>query len=829
MVRPSFNAPVGNPTQVDKQPRQKLDLEFLYTGDSIAHTREVRWRILFRIIIADFTVLMFTCFAGPPFYGFLAFCAVSYFLLWAIHAIDAGEVWGVLRGAVVILVAGVCALLSFRAPGIMLLLMAVLLGIHSHGIGSHWINRCTTSPLPLDAAREIRQQWKGHLLIVSLVPFLAAIVTIVFQKYWLFPMLLITFSGIQLIFCQDIYKSLRAGFRALSSWCAYNADNVVVPGLSQSPAGAATTRQMRIVGDTIAFAVLCVMLSFATAAPPLMPMVAFFLFPGLAFVVIPLLMLAPLLEEAALHREKSLQEYQWEHVVTEVRRSPNPVVRDSYFMGTVAADGSPLLVSRDVFNEPSHFLGSTGAGKTSKGLSPWIEQTIGFGDSSLIMIDLKADTLETLATMVAAEENLRRTTGTHLPLKIFSSQNHLATHGFNPLGFDFWNQFSLYQRTDILCGALGLIYGSDYGEGYYSSANAETCYETLRCFPQLRNFRELAERCYYVLTHPDKFELLPNTAKNADHLYSQLKRLADFEQLQTCADGRFTSDVIENSIDLTDLFRRPQMVYLHLSSSLGAGSAPAIARLFTYMLLTAATQTERRCKVYLVIDEFQRMVADNLEYILQLARSMGVGIVLANQSMSDLRSRRADMISILETNCRYRQWFDVPAEEDRKRLMAVAGETIEHLETDSVSNSKDGVTISNSQAQVILPRLNINEILHLGDDPELSVVRITRGGGYAQFGGLPTVIRSGFHITQEEYERRKAFTWPELTPGMFIPSQLTRQPMSDPRLRGPKFIREIGGTEVTGKDTESPNIGDLFEGLPDVPPKKSGKRRRKPE
>ncbi len=30
------------------------------------------------------------------------------------------------------------------------------------------------------------------------------------------------------------------------------------------------------------------------------------------------------------------------------------------------------------------------------------------------------------------------------------------------------------------------------------------------------------------------------------------------------------------------------------------------------------------------------MVAANLEYVLQLARSMGVGVILANQSMEDL-------------------------------------------------------------------------------------------------------------------------------------------------------------------------------------------------
>ena len=81
------------------------------------------------------------------------------------------------------------------------------------------------------------------------------------------------------------------------------------------------------------------------------------------------------------------------------------------------------------------------------------------------------------------------------------------------------------------------------------------------------------------------------------------------------------ADVIENAIDLTDVFRTPQLIYFHLSSTLSPSGAPEISRLVTYMLLAAATQTERTHPVFLVIDEFQRMVASNLEYMLQVARS----------------------------------------------------------------------------------------------------------------------------------------------------------------------------------------------------------------
>jgi hypothetical protein len=36
----------------------------------------------------------------------------------------------------------------------------------------------------------------------------------------------------------------------------------------------------------------------------------------------------------------------------------------------------------------------------------------------------------------------------------------------------FWDKVDLLNRTDILCAANGLAYGTDYGPGFYSSANA---------------------------------------------------------------------------------------------------------------------------------------------------------------------------------------------------------------------------------------------------------------------------------------------------------------------------------------------------------------------
>ena len=154
------------------------------------------------------------------------------------------------------------------------------------------------------------------------------------------------------------------------------------------------------------------------------------------------------------------------------------------------------------------------------------------------------------------------------------------------------------------------------------------------------------------------------------------------EQMRVEVGGNAVADrdeafhlVLAQAIDLAQVFTEPQIVYFQLSTLLGPGSAPEIGRLAAFDLLADATLVKRECPVYLVIDEVQRMVAKNLEYLLQLARSMGVGVILANQTMEDLRTSRSNLIPTIETNCRYRQWFSVSAVEDRRRLIESSGET----------------------------------------------------------------------------------------------------------------------------------------------------------
>lgn len=216
--------------------------------------------------------------------------------------------------------------------------------------------------------------------------------------------------------------------------------------------------------------------------------------------------------------------------------------------------------------------------------------------------------------------------------------------------------------------------------------------------------------------------------------------------------------------------------------------------------------------MFLVIDEFQRMVAGNLEYMLQLARSMGVGIILANQSMEDLKKPGLNLIPPIEANCRLRQWFSVSSSEDQQRLINASGTTMDIAYGRTTKETSDGeVSYSYSEKEVEVPRITLNDIQLTSDHPFRSFLRIGRGAGYAQYGGMPFIIESQFHISETEYKRRRAMPWPSL-PGMMPAPNDTPQKL-DATSSGPAFTHDVVGDAKQAEDFVN-GLNEYFEPKP---------------
>jgi hypothetical protein len=724
-------------------------------------------------------------------------------------------------------------------PALQLGIVAAAMSTFSWHYARHWLFLCTASPLPRVDATRLMAACRLPLFLLTLSPLLMYLIGVATGSWLLSASILIVLCCIQALTPRPAAApgKLRVLYESAVAWLAYNPGELSRPGLRQAPSGSCVMRitiTCLVVGFVGVGCLRFAQLSnsdglqfsepaasdasdtvFLAGEPESSAWAAVAMFACLNLMQLtlalaaPVLLVLPLLMQASRWRQTRVQAENWQSLITEIQHSPDSVERRSYYMGRVVSDGSPLIVPRQVFGEHGHFLGDAGSGKTSRGLAPWIEQTILFGDCSLVIVDLKADTLELLATALAAAESLQRRTGRRMPVKHFSNQSNVSTYAFNPLTQPYWRDFDSYIKTDIICGGAGLLYGVDYGAGWYSAANAAVLHHAIRSFPDVQTFRELAERVNYTVANAKKRDLHSELRNAGVHVQAVLDRLGSFDALNVAPGTPNAEGVHEHAINLADVFQRPQVLYFHLSSTLAAGSSPEIARLLVYSLLCAATQTKRRHQVFLVIDEFQRMVAHNVESMLQQARSMGVGVILANQSLQDL----GELIPSVEANCRFRQCFSVSSLDDRERIVRASGETIERFTSHSTSvSSGGGSSSSTTVSEQVRARLSSNDILLASDHPLRSIVTISRGEGYAQYGGFPFVAESAFHISRAEYERRKTMAWPEPAPGTFIPKEQAQRVLA----ASPKpSTRSILPTEI---------IGDFK--LTNLPQPKSPKRKR---
>ncbi len=724
MPRETYFQSTGNPIQIGHLPSQPMSIEFAHRSNNTAH---------------DFR------FCRTFFSNLYLLSGIALAADWLGHAF--GFMFPLNIIVVVVMLRGLIGLwksFSLYQPSLWLLAIPYFI----HVIGLPFVVRVAvvvvcaayvgrefarhfiyiTTCFPQKDAERIREQWDIITLYSAfLVIPIGLAIAAPHAAGLSFVILVVGTAASLLLTGGDPILGMTNVFTAWHSWCTYNRSDETAPGTVASPAGSLPTRLGMIVLLVVSVTLLVTDATglsevvWGNARPPIDNILVWTCL-VLAFVAVPVAISIALISVVAFSAVSrpsrtngaSSQSSEWQQITEAIRSSENPIERDSIYTGRVAHDGSPLLVPRAVFQEHAHLLGDSGSGKTARGLIPLAEQLIADGNSSLMVIDLKGDSQEILASLKSAASRY----GKQIPLRYFTIREDQSTFAFNPFQLPCWNRLNLFQRTDVLCGALGLVYGTDYGRGYFSSANAMVLHATLKHYPDVGSFADLADRIAYVTQRPKPHGLSESKTEAGNHVWMLAERMASFKPLNVTPQSTPTPDVSRCAMDPAQLFERQEIFYFHLSTTLGPGSSAEIARLAMFMLLTTATLTPQRRQVYLMIDEFQRVAAHNVDAILQIARSMNVGVILANQSMLDLK--QDNLIHVVEANCRYRQWYAISSPEEQERLSKGSGETVDLMHSATVSTQRDGfetrTTVSHSSNQFIAPRLSTNDIKLASDD-----------------------------------------------------------------------------------------------------------------
>lgn len=499
----------------------------------------------------------------------------------------------------------------------------------------------------------------------------------------------------------------------------------------------------------------------------------------------------------------------WDAYTRRLRESPHQAEtrhreRDHLWMGTSVEHDYPVLVHRDILREHAHILGDSGSGKTSLALAPLVTQLLRHPDRtdqephqlqpSLLIIDLKGDDTLFQAARIEAERE-------KVPFRFFTNDRYKATYAFNPLLQSHMQSMTLNQRVQILMQALGLEHGDFYGGSYYSSVNEDACRKLFSKWNDILSFSRLAEKCRDS-AHLREAGISKEDAKDAKHFFNVAERLASVPAVNIAPnDNRAEGAVLQATLDMQSLLQTRQVVYFYLKTLTEAVSVQAISKLALYSLLTAAAErpeTHNR-PALVIIDEFQQIVARNLEVVLRQARSMGIGVILANQNITDLKTPDADLVPTVGANTRFKQVFSATAPSQLEYLVQASGEAMYTRQTISAETKltpvplshlfgvqslvvKEPSSMSLSNAEDIGPRLRPNDMYAMTDDPLQSVVHVSRGMGYTQFKGLSFLVRSEHHITHQEYTRRQnEEKWPQKTSATLVADDLfPAQPPAPP-------------------------------------------------
>lgn len=444
--------------------------------------------------------------------------------------------------------------------------------------------------------------------------------------------------------------------------------------------------------------------------------------------------------------------------------------RDHLLLGFDSQHGRPILLARDLLNGHAHILGSTQSGKTSMALSPMLSQMIrGLSphspdfreQSSILIIDLKGDPALFHNVHWECEQN-------GIGFKYFTTSYHDASYAFNPLDQSHLADVSPEQRIDMLTRALGLFYGHDYPEAYWSDKNAQVFRTLLGRFKDIRSFARFyqyaRELRYYRIAGGN-----PDDWKRASHVTAAAQKLAGIVPLNVTSEETPSPAAYRDRIDMRALGSRrhdPQVVYFYIRATDQEASGNAIAKLALYSLLTAInTLPEKEKKrTYVFIDEFQVIAQDVLARLFEQAAGLKVSYVLSNQSLTTLPDTIQE---VLAENTAFRQIFRAGSLKMRQFLRERSGESIYHRFTLKLTGEDSNFTIE----EQLGPTYRDTDIAQTSYDRRESWVEMSAPRGFSRYGGSLFTIHTDFHITEEEYDRRTRLTWPPKTKSTFVASE----------------------------------------------------------
>ena len=446
---------------------------------------------------------------------------------------------------------------------------------------------------------------------------------------------------------------------------------------------------------------------------------------------------------------------EWDVYVSRLVSSRHPLEREHLLVGFSLFGDYPVLLHKTILDQHYHLTGDTGSMKTSLVAGPLATQLMARGDCSVVVLDLKGDMALFESCRVEAQK-------AGLPFSWFTSERGRSSHAFNPFVQSYHRDVTTDQRAETLIQGLSLDYGMGYGRAYFTAINEKVMKSILRKM-ELKSFVELDA----LLNGPHALDFLSaKDVRDAGHLTAIVNRLAAVTPL-----NEVRPEGSPRRIEVADVLKTKQVVYLNLKSAQEPLAAASIARLFLWSLFSCAAHSPARDnRVYLVIDEFQQIIADAVKLVFEQIRGLGVTLVPVHQTGGQLLRQGTDLADTVDSCTAVKHVLRASDPRTVKRIEEMSGVQTYHTFSWTQDTADGDGEIDPSRAVEGLlqvsethgPVLDRNTIMAASADQQASFIRFTFGSGYTQYGAKTTIVRSLFPVDRDTHARREKAPWPIL-------------------------------------------------------------------
>jgi hypothetical protein len=426
-------------------------------------------------------------------------------------------------------------------------------------------------------------------------------------------------------------------------------------------------------------------------------------------------------------------------------KSPDPIERNSIYLGTVLGPGWPVLAPPDLFREGVQVTGPAGAWKSSGTVEPILFQKIARADEVIIILDLGGD-----ASSVHKYRDAAKRAG--IPFYLFTTDPEKKSHVFNPLTQSHLRPGE--KLGQMFCQALGITGPGRSPDDAFFASQAEQL--GIKEFELLNRptFRE-------VMAKVDELSLGDRVK-----VFGLSARSIEFGE-RVNLDLRAASNVLgmngpdsAESIDFKRIISHgAALVYFSNSVTEDMTGAVISSLLPIHALMGAAHRMPRNhTPVTLVIEEAQTLLLAGvmLQPLYQQMRKFGISVWTIHQCMEDLAHARENVLPMVVNNSLIGIHLGVRDPIGRDHIEKIGGKIKVPRPT---KNSQGEI----SETEIWEPRITTPDFDLVNGYRGLAFMTINGRSGYCSFNHPFIAQVPGFTCSWEKYQEYLAMPWPKLT------------------------------------------------------------------